>query len=156
MLVKSFIDNHTVKVLINWIDTQNIYLHESIGNVGFYSLLGELNNHPKIINEIRTKCQNLVKGVYQEPIIKDFVNEVFIDGFVHRHTDPTVKGYKHLRCNIMLQKPTTGGQIIFNGKAIELEVGDMYVVDTSILHSVSEVKGNNTYKTIVFGFLCNE
>jgi hypothetical protein len=56
----------------------------------------------------------------------------------------------------MLQKPEIGGQIIFNGNPVELEIGDMFLLDTSNPHAVSKVQGLLSYKTIVFGFLSNE
>jgi len=156
MLVKSFIDKQIANELLAWTNTQNLYCNESNGQYGFYTFLNDLNKHPVCINEIRKKCQDLIGGIYQEPIYKDFVNEVFVDGFVYEHTDKTVKSYKHFRCNIMLQKPKQGGKLVFNKQLIDLEVGDMFVVDTSIMHAVSIVKGDLSYKTIVFGFLCNE
>lgn len=156
MLIKSLISKDEAVQLLDWTVTQNIYQHTSVGEHGFYSTLDELNNHPSLINVIRKKCSDYVDGVYQEPIYKDLANEVFINGYVQEHTDPTVKGYKHLRCNIMLQKPDTGGQIVFNGNPIDMDIGDMYIVDTSLPHGVSKVQGKVTYKTIVFGFLCNE
>lgn len=156
MLVKSFIDIDTAKELLAWTETQNLYRQGSNGRYGFYSTLDQCNNHPKCINEIRKKCLDLVNGVYQEPLYKDFVNEVFVGGYVNEHTDPTVKDFKHLRCNIMLQKPEIGGQIVFNKQPIDLDVGDMFILDTSVLHSVTQVKGSLSYKTIVFGFLCRE
>jgi hypothetical protein len=156
MLVKSFIDINTANELLDWSNTQNIYQRQSIGRDGFFSFLNNLNNHPACINEIRKRCINITNGVYQEPIYKDFVNEVFVDGYVRGHTDETVKGYKHLRCNIMLQKPEQGGKLLINNMPIDLDVGDMFIVDTSIMHAVSIVKGSISYKTIVFGFLCSE
>jgi hypothetical protein len=156
MLVKSFINKQTANELLAWANTQNLYRNQSIGQYGFYTFLNNLDNHPVCLNEIRKKCQDLIGGIYQEPIYKDFVNEVFVDGFVYEHTDPTVKGYKHLRCNIMLQKPKQGGKLVFNKQPVDLEIGDMFVVNTSIMHAVSIVKGDLSYKTIVFGFLCNE
>lgn len=156
MLVKSFIDQNTAQELLAWANTQNLYQNQSIGRYGFFSFLDDLKNHPLCINKIRKKCQDLVDGLYQEPIFKDFVNEVFVDGYVLEHTDSTVDKFKHLRCNIMLQKPEKGGKLIFDKKPVDLEVGDLFVVDTSVMHAVSIVKGSLSYKTIVFGFLCNE
>lgn len=156
MLVKSFISKETAQELLDWANTQNLYRNQSIGRYGFFTFLNDLNNHPDCINEIRKKCQDLTNGIYQEPIYKDFVNEVFVDGFVYEHTDPTQKGFKHLRCNIMLQKPEKGGKLVFDKKPVDLNVGDMFIVDTSIPHAISIVKGNLSYKTIVFGFLSNE
>jgi len=156
MLIKSFIDKETIRELLIWSETQNLYRHTSLGRYGFFSFLDELNNHPKCVNLIRQKCSNLTNAKFVEPIYKDFVNEIFIGGYVIEHTDPTVNGYKHLRCNIMLQKPQTGGQIIFNGKPVELEIGDMFLLDTSNQHAVSTVQGLLNYKTIVFGFLSDE
>lgn len=156
MLVQSFIDNAQIAELLAWGATQNVYQNDSVGQHGFFSRLDQLSNHPKCINAVRAKCLALVNGVYQEPVFKDFMNEVFPTGFVTEHTDPCPSGFRHLRCNIMLQKPERGGVIHIGGEPMNLEVGDMLVVDTSVPHYVSRVEGNTSYKTIVFGFLCHE
>jgi hypothetical protein len=155
MLVKSFIDKNTVQELLIWTDTQNLQQNCVNGNLSFYTFLKDLNNFPSSINEVRKKCQNLVGGVYQEPVYKDMIVEIFEGGYINEHTDPTVEGYKHLRCNILLQKPEEGGNIVINKNPIALDVGDMYVVDTSILHAVTTVKGSVIYRGITFGFLCD-
>lgn len=156
MIVKSFIDIDTAKQILDWTETQNLYKHIGVGRHGFFSFLDELNNHPKSVNEIRKKCQEYVGGKYIEPILKDFANEVFATGFVEQHTDSAPDGLKHMRCNIMLQKPEKDGQIVYDGKIYDLDVGDMIVIDTAKKHGVTMVKGNISYKTIVFGFLCHE
>ena len=153
MLVKSFINKKTVQELLNWTSTQNLQQNCVNGNLSFYTFLKDLNNFPSSINEVRKKCQNLVGGVYQEPVYKDVIAEILKNGFINEHTDPTVEGYKHLRCNILLQKPKKGGEIFFNKKPVPLDIGDLYVVDTSILHSVSLVEGSISFIGISFGFL---
>lgn len=156
MLVKSFISNIDAKELLNWSNTQNLYRNQANGKYGFFTFLNDLNNHPSCVNLIRDKCKNLVGGVYQEPIFKDFVNEIFVNGHVPEHTDPTVKNYKHLRCNILLQKPEKGGKLLYNKQPIDFDIGDLFTIDTQIAHGISIIKGSLSYKSIVFGFLCNE
>jgi hypothetical protein len=153
MLIKSFIDKKTVQELLNWTNTQNLQQNLCNGNLSFYVFLKDLNNFPLSINEIKKKCKILVGGIYQEPIYKDIIVEIFQNGYINEHIDLTVKGYKHLRCNILLQKPENGGEIFVNKKQVFLDVGDLHIIDTSIFHSVSIVKGLTSFKIISFGFL---
>ena len=157
MLVKSFIDNDTINELLNWSNTQNIYQNVSNGKQGYYSRLEQLSNIPKIVNDLRNKCRVLVSGIYQEPIYKDFVNEIFPTGYVSNHKDGCfTQGYKHLRCNILLQKPEIGGCINIEGNDILMNVGDLCVVDTHKIHGINIINGNISFKSISFGFLCYE
>jgi hypothetical protein len=154
MLVKKFIDDVTVQELFNWTNNQKLGQNKTNGHLSFLYYLENLNNYPLCLNKVREKCKKLIDGIYQEPIHKDFILEIFENGYVNEHTDLTTGNYKHLRCNILLQKPEKGGKLIFNKNVVDLDVGDMYIVDTSILHAVSKVQGNKDYKSIVFGFLC--
>jgi hypothetical protein len=156
MLVKKFIDDVTVQELFNWTNNQKLKQTTTNGNFSSLTYLQNLNTYPKCLNEIREKCRKIINGIYQEPIHKDFILEIFENGYVNEHTDLTTGNYKHLRCNILLQKPEKGGKLTIDKQIIDLDVGDMYVVDTSILHAVSKVEGIKDYKSIVFGFLCKE
>jgi len=156
MLTPTFISELQINEILQWINTQNSNLELSTGFNSFYSKLNFLNNYPKCLNEIRKRCQNITNGIYQEPIFKDFIHEIKNGGFVSEHTDPTIEGCKHLRCNILLQKPEKGGKLIIEKKFIDWDVGDMFVVDTALVHGVSKIEGKINYKSIVFGFLCKE
>lgn len=86
-------------------------------------------------------------------MLQDFLIRILPNGFVNIHTDSSRDGYKHIRFNILLQKPLNGGQIVFNGEKIEQKIGDCFVLDASIEHGVSRVLGNVSYRSITFGFL---
>lgn len=154
MLIKSFISREQARELLLWSSSQDIRKNKAIGQHGFYSTLDSLQKPPSSINPIRSRCLQIVGGIYQEPVYKDLIVEVAPSGFIAEHTDPTFLGLKHLRCNIMIQKPEIGGVIHINYKPVHMDIGDMVIIDTSITHSISEVQGAKSYVGLAFGFLC--
>lgn len=153
MNLTSFINNNEIDQLNDW-SKRIINLHKNAnGELARFSLLSELNQLPICINEIRKKCLLITGNCLREPILQDFLIRILPNGFVNIHTDPSRIGYKHIRFNILLQKPLNGGNIIYNQQKIEQNIGDCFVIDTSIPHGVSKVIGNVSYRSIVFGFL---
>lgn len=153
MLLKSFISKQQHFDLIRWVNLIESLPIEANGKYCTFETLRKLKNIPKCVNDIRKKCLDITKDCLFEPILEDFVNEVKPNGFVSIHTDPTKKGYKHIRFNILLQKPSSGGSIVVDGNKINMNETDCFILDTSKQHGISIVYGDISYKSIVFGFL---
>ena len=153
MLVKSFISHDEKIEILNWIDSIEFLSLESIGRNGRFDKLSNLKHIPKCINAIRKRCIDIIGDCMFEPLLEDFVNEIKPDGYVWIHTDPTKEGYKHIRFNILIQKPDLGGHIYFDGEKLNMDESDCFILDTSKEHGLSMVYGKTSYKSIVFGFL---
>ena len=160
MLHKSFISIKQIEECLSWSTTLPKKIsHDCNGYLANLSVFGESNDVlivPKSLNFIRHKCISLLGKCIREPQLKDFYFEIHPNGYINTHTDGVYEGYKHLRCNILLQKPKEGGVIIEDGVAINMDVGDMFVLKTWLPHSVTTVKSNIKYKSFVFGFLIKE
>jgi hypothetical protein len=118
-----------------------------------FGIKEEIDNVPLCINVIRKRCIDLIGDCLIEPYHKDFYIEVQSGGNINQHTDTEYPNYRHIRCNILIQKPEIGGVIVENNKQIDMEDGDMFILKTWINHEITEIKGNKSYKSIVFGFL---
>jgi len=86
-----------------------------------------------------------------EPIFKNFIGNHFKDeAFVHPHTDPAPEGFVHTRCNLMLKKPTRGGNPVIDGEEINIEQNDLWLCLASLeTHSSTPIKEG---ERLVFSF----
>lgn len=63
-----------------------------------------------------------------EPTYKIFTGNHFLDGsYTPPHIDSTQPGYTHTRCNVMIKKPTAGGNPVIDGEEVEVQEGDIWV-----------------------------
>lgn len=153
MILTSFIDNKQISELNDCLNKIRHLESQANGELARFTLLSRLNELPICVNDIRNKCLSITGHCLREPMFQDFLIRILPNGFVNIHTDSSRDGYKHIRFNILLQKPLDGGNIIFDRQKIEQNVGDCFVLDASIEHGVSKVRGNISYRSIVFGFL---
>ena len=66
--------------------------------------------------------------IYDEPVLENFIGNNYLPGaFVHPHTDPTVPGFTHIRCNIAVEMPELGGNPVLMGKEVVVGTGDIWV-----------------------------
>ena len=96
--------------------------------------------------------------------LSDAVKPPFLNGMVasyanpgdtcYAHRDPVwYPGHHTLHCNIIVQKPESGGNVVIEGKEYDMPQGDMicyYVSD--LRHGVTEVKGNKDRLMWIFAF----
>jgi hypothetical protein len=92
-----------------------------------------------------------LEPVSVEPIFKNLTGNHFQDGaFVHPHTDPAPEDLVHTRCNLMLRKPTEGGNPVLDGEELDINVGDLWLCLASMeLHSSTPIKGG---ERLIFSF----
>lgn len=86
-----------------------------------------------------------------EPHFKIFTGNHFLDGaYTHLHTDPTMPGYTHTRCNVMLKKPLNGGNPVIDGEEIDVKEGDLWIVFASReQHGSTPISGG---ERVIFSF----
>ena len=86
-----------------------------------------------------------------EPIIGNILMNHYLDGaFSHVHNDPAPKGFVHVRANVMLEKPETGGDPIVDDKTINVDKKDLWLVLASLeYHASTPIKGG---ERLVYSF----
>lgn len=108
--------------------------------------------YPDIVYDVANKVRAYL-SIDQYPIIAGHgnggavVSITYHGGDVHKHRDPRVQidGVEHAayRCNILTQKPTSGGILHLEDRPIDLNVGDLHCYLASETdHFVSEVHGD--------------
>jgi hypothetical protein len=74
-----------------------------------------------------------------EPRFQNMTTSHYLDGaFTHEHQDDAPDGFAHVRCNVMLKKPTIGGNPIIDGEHIQVEETDMWLCLASLERHASE------------------
>jgi len=149
MLLKQFLNEKELINLKSW----NNYSRQDTRIGGKNCSFWCFDNSDQFINNLRNKFLNIV-GINSklDPLLNNLITEIKPIGFADIHTDGSVMNHKHIRCNILINKADEGGFILHGNNKIIMNEGDAYILDTSIKHGISTVKGNNIYKLISFGF----
>lgn len=151
MLIKQFLNQEELTLLKSWDEYLNSPKNDSTGYKCSYRVF---DSSIEYIVNIRNKVLNLVDiNSKKELGIGDFVTEIEPGGWCGAHIDATSEGHRHIRGNILIEKPDHGGYILIEEKQIIMGEGDLYIMEPSTLHGVSTVTGNKMYKLISFGFL---
>ena len=74
-----------------------------------------------------------LKPTYLEPMFEIFTGIHYLSGaHTHIHQDSAPDGFVHVRCNVMLKKPFSGGDPIIDGKVLSVEEGDLWLCLASL------------------------
>jgi hypothetical protein len=86
-----------------------------------------------------------------EPLDRNFTAVHYLDGAcTHMHKDVAPEGFVHVRCNVLLEKPNKGGHPIIDGKALELEKNDLWILLASLEnHGSIKISGG---KRVIYSF----
>lgn len=115
--------------------------------------------------ELALKIRERIKEHLQ---LEDMVRPPFINGMVASYSEPGDTCYEHqdpiwseghhtLHCNVIVQKPENGGDVVIEGKEYNMPKGDVicyYVSD--LKHSVTKVLGNTSRLMWIFAFCVEE
>lgn len=144
--------------LLSWIKNNRKYFKKNYnGPHRFYFIIQE--SHLEIpelffnIKERILKNEN-INSYELEPVYKDMITFITNGGFIHKHTDPTPNGYDQIRFNLLLSKPTKGGEPIYDGNVLSVEERDYFKYYVNIKeHSTNVVIGCKPRITISYGIL---
>lgn len=147
----------------NWVASNFIsgkLLKNSVSNNRYYSPITKLNNVPIEIETLKSKIINFLDlklPVIDEPVYGSFVSYQLHGGSVHSHIDQNKEGFRHIRINVIISKPESGGNPIINDVEYNIEEGSgwAFFPDKNI-HSSSENIGHKPRITCSFGFLIPE
>lgn len=113
---------------------------------------------PKIVSTVSKKIRQYV-GVQDYPLVaghgKDgvVVSCTYNNGDVYEHQDPrSFPDLATLRCNVMTQKPVSGGLLYLEGQEVPLEAGDLHCyLASEHKHAVTTVLGETPRILWMFG-----
>jgi hypothetical protein len=107
----------------------------------------------------KNKCNYWSEAFNSFGIIPSCVEPMFMNmtclqykdqAFVHEHKDTAPNGFVHVRCNLMLKKPPTGGNPVIDGKELLVNEGDLWLCLSSLEnHASTPIAGG---ERLVFSF----
>ena len=121
-------------------------------------LYGHRFETPEIVQSVSKKIRAYA-GVAAHPLIEGHgrdgvvVSCTFGGGDTYAHQDPrSQNGLSTLRCNVMTQKPKSGGVLYLEGNPVPLEVGDLHCyLASEHLHYVDQTFGDTPRILWMFG-----
>lgn len=162
-ILPNFLSDKECNELSSWImSNHHSFVNANMGGVRKTTrYLSENVSFPKTALEIRKRIKEHLQ-------LKDIVKPPFIDGMVASYAEPGDTCYEHkdprwyefhhtLHCNVIVQKPDGGGNVVIEEKEYNMTKGDVicyYVSDLN--HRVTEVVGNTPRLMWIFGFCVEE
>jgi len=162
-VISNFVSSNECAELSSWIanNHHNFVDANMGGNRKTTRYLDDNVKFPGVAKQIRERIKQHLE-------LEDMVRPPFTNGMVasyaepgdicYEHTDPVwCEGHHTLHCNVIVQKPESGGNVVINGKEYDVPKGDVicyYVSD--LKHSVTKVLGNTPRFMWVFGFCVEE
>jgi hypothetical protein len=158
-VIPNFVSDIECQVLSDWI-LQNHHSFTDAGMGGKRKTTRYLSNDikfPQSALDIRVRIKQNLQ-------LEDMVRPPFINGMVasyaepgdtcYEHMDPVwCEGHHTMHCNVIVQKPESGGNVVIEGREYNLPKGDLICYYVSNLnHKVTEVFGDKPRLMWVFGF----
>lgn len=158
-ILPNFLSKVECNELASWImGNHHTFVNANMGGVRKTTrYLNENIVFPKLALDIRQRLKNHLG-------LEDLVRPPFIDGMIasyaepgdtcYKHIDPEwVEGHHTLHCNVIVQKPESGGNVVIEDQEFDMPEGDIicyYVSDLN--HNVTEVVGNKNRLMWIFAF----
>ncbi|HEY1613086.1 MAG TPA: hypothetical protein VGF97_05245 [Rhizomicrobium sp.] len=111
---------------------------------------------PELFWQVRRRAVSAfaVENYEDEPGFKCFLGCNLEGGTVHRHTDPSPPDKHHVRMNLMISKPLSGGDPVIDGKKFEVAEGDLWCFFPTVMpHESTPVVGKRKRIVISIGIL---
>tara|TARA_A200000159_G_scaffold33660_1_gene30281 strand:+ start:9086 stop:9670 length:585 start_codon:yes stop_codon:yes gene_type:complete len=115
-------------------------------------------NYPKVAYNIQDRIRakfELWNQDHPPSFVDGIVNGIGVrDGYICKHIDPVYIPNTHtVHCNIISQKPDSGGVTIIEGKEYDIDPGDLLCYAVSeVYHEVTMTRGSTNRIIWVFGF----
>lgn len=157
MLIKKYIDETTIKILVDWAEM----LYQPRSEVLFIPA-SEYRNR-KTIFDIPQEVYETRDRIISQFKLEEFrnTNDIFFNALrngqmVRKHKHLPHEGGKDLRFNIMLQKSQSGGTPVCEEITYHLDEGDLWVFNGNENHETDVVGGTITRYIISYGFIVPE
>lgn len=155
-LIEDLISESEQHALVDWSLAMRPYLAEN-GPGRAYRRIEQMPGVPVLYHVVRARLEaaiGLPDGCEVEPIFGWYLSIISHGGAVHPHIDPTPEGRRHLRCNLFLQLPESGGLPIIRGQAVPMTERSLLAFFPSEEgHSSQGVRGARTRIICSFGYL---
>lgn len=109
---------------------------------------------PKIFFDVRNRIieKEKIKNYYTEQKLGNMITWVAKNGFIHKHTDSSIKGYSHIRYNLCLLSPLSGAKTIYDNQVVKIKECCYVKCDTKFDHETEIVTSFKPRICISYGF----
>lgn len=129
------------RVIKNWSQSKKIVPFSSgFKSNGYGRRYAMQDQHPLLLKAFQ---EFDLTPQYVEPVFKVFTGNHYLDGaHTHKHTDSTLSGFVHVRCNLMIKKSPKGGNPVIDDVEIDVQEGDLWLCAASEEeHSSTPIQG---------------
>jgi hypothetical protein len=144
-------------ILLEWIGkNESRFIQNPMGPHRRYYPFSEDPYIPKLFLEIKHRIikREKIKKWYLEPMFKDYVGVISNGGFIHEHQDANYQSLNHVRYNLFLSTPKSGGEPVYNGKKLKMKEREyLKCLSGNERHSCNVVVGDKPRIVISYGFL---
>lgn len=154
MFNSDFISESEQKRLIEWANGCKSLLTPN-GHGRFYNQLKYLPSNDLVYIIKQRIIDSLLKDqdYVLDPHFTDFLSFNLEGGEIHSHTDPNIPDRIHTRYNLIISKPFSGGNPIYNGKTLHFEERMLWRCEAGIIeHASLPVIGDKPRINLSFGF----
>jgi len=155
-----FISDEEKNILLKWtFENEDKFYLNKVGKYGEgkkFGILQDIENSPlELVSDIKKRIIEIenIKDWVLDPSYKDAIGINKKGSAIHKHTDPNIDGYTHVRYNIILQYPEEGGDSIYNNKINKLQENMVWrCVAGMIEHGSTPIIGDKHRVTLTLGF----
>jgi hypothetical protein len=157
IVIRDFIGADERILLAEWADKMLPFLKPNRrGPERLYRQVQDLPMVPEVYTSVRERLQLRfgLSASDREPEFGWFLGSIGDGGFIHQHTDPVREGTRHLRCNLFVQLPESGGEPVVEDTVQHVNEGSIlcFFPDAQ-RHCCNIVRGSRRRVVCSFGYL---
>lgn len=151
-------ETERLKMLFWIFSNQKNFKQNPAGPYRKYLSFSENKNIPKIFFDVRNRIieNEKIKNYITEPKLGNMITWVSKNGFIHKHTDSSIHLYDHVRYNLCLCSPFSGGRTIYNKEVVQIKEGNYVKCHTKYDHETEIVTSFKPRICVSYGFLIYE
>lgn len=158
--MKKIISNEENKKLLMWIkENLDKFKPNIISPHRNYLNLDVNIKFPILIKKIKKRIlvnENISDYIDNSPY-GDYIGYITNNGKIHRHIDPTIEGYDHIRFNLFLSIPEKGGMPKYNNEIVKIQKNEYIRCNSSKeFHECETVLGTKPRIVISYGIYVKE
>lgn len=157
--LKDFIDVEMADRLVAWAMNMRPHLTKN-GPSRTFSKVQRLPRVPPLFRKVRFRlqqCLGLPDDIQPEPMFGWYLSVISEGGAVHTHLDAAPEGMRHLRCNLFVQLPETGGYPIIEETVTPVDERMILAFfPNERRHSCEAVEGERSRIICSFGYLVDK
>lgn len=130
-----------IKMLVWVFANKNRFIQNPSGPYRKYLSFSDCEDIPKIFFDVRNRIieKEKIKKYFTEQKLGNMITWVSKNGFIHKHNDSSIGGYEHMRYNLCLLSPMSGGKTIYNNQVVDIKECNYVRCHTKFYHETEVI-----------------